>query len=228
VVVSAVWAEPAAKRTPREALQAFNDLVGTWRGTGMPEGTQLEKQRGFWIESISWEWQFKKDDVALRAVIDKGKYYTGAELRYLPDKDLYQLTVQTTDKDTQVFTGKLSDKRLTLERQDEKKKENERLVLSLLHANRYLYGYETGPLDRPVFKKLYQVGVTKEGVEFAGDEGKPECVVSGGLGKMTVMHKGKTYYVCCGGCLAAFKDDPEKYIKEYEERKAEKAKEKKP
>ena len=220
--------EPAARRTPREALQVFNDLIGSWRGTGMPEGTQQEKQRGFWIESISWEWQFKNGDVALHAVIGKGKYYTGAELRYLPDKDLYQLTVHTLDKDTQLFTGKLSDRRLTLERQDETKKQNERLVISLLHSNRYLYGYETGPLDRPVLKKLYQVGATKEGVDFATGEAKPECVVSGGLGTITVMHKGKTYYVCCSGCRDAFKDDPEKYIKEYEERKAKEAKEKKP
>jgi hypothetical protein len=227
VVGRALGEEPAVKRSPKEALQVFNDLIGSWRGTGIPEGTQQEKQRGFWIESISWEWQFKKGDVALLATIDKGKYYTGAELRYLPDKDLYQLTVTTADKDTQTFTGKLEDKRLTLDRQDDKKKENERLVISLLHANRYLYRYETGPFDRPLFKKIYQVGATKEGVDFAGGDGQPECVVSGGLGKITVTHKGKTYYVCCSGCLAAFKDDPERYIKEFEEKKAKEAKEKK-
>jgi ribosomal protein L24E len=227
VLPAARGAEPPAKQSPKEALRIFNDLVGSWRGTGIPEGTQQEKQRGFWIESISWQWQFKNGDVALRAVIDKGKYYTGAELRYLPDKDLYQLTVQTTDKDTLTFTGKLEDKRLTLDRSDDKKKANERLVVSLLHANRYLYRYETGPLERPVLKKVYQVGVTKEGVPFAEGDAKPECVVSGGLGTMTVMYKGKTYYVCCSGCRDAFKDDPEKYIKEYEERKAQEAKEKK-
>jgi YHS domain-containing protein len=43
-----------------------------------------------------------------------------------------------------------------------------------------------------------------------------------------VLYKGKTYYVCCSGCRDAFKDDPEKYIKEFEERKAKEAKEKKP
>ena len=52
----------------------------------------------------------------------------------------------------------------------------------------------------------------------------PECIVSGGLGTMKVTYKGKDYYVCCSGCRDEFKSDPEKYIKEYEERKKEKAK----
>jgi YHS domain-containing protein len=34
---------------------------------------------------------------------------------------------------------------------------------------------------------------------------------------MQVTHKGKTYYVCCSGCRDAFRDEPEKYIREYEE-----------
>ena len=80
-------------------------------------------------------------------------------------------------------------------------------------------------LERQVgfaFAPVFQVGATKEGVEFAGDDGKPECVVSGGLGTMPVTYKGKTYYVCCTGCRDAFKDDPEKFIKEAEAKAKEK------
>ena len=33
---------------------------------------------------------------------------------------------------------------------------------------------------------------------------------------MPVAYQGKTYYVCCSGCRDAFRDDPEKYIKEFE------------
>ena len=40
---------------------------------------------------------------------------------------------------------------------------------------------------------------------------------------MTISYKkAKTYYVCCGGCRDAFNDNPEKFIKEYNERKAKK------
>ena len=52
---------------------------------------------------------------------------------------------------------------------------------------------------------------------FASVDKGPECIVSGGLGTMAVSHKGKTYYVCCSGCRDAFNEEPEKYIKEYEE-----------
>ena len=33
---------------------------------------------------------------------------------------------------------------------------------------------------------------------------------------MPVEHMGKTYYVCCGGCRDEFRENPEKYIKEFE------------
>lgn len=217
----------APKRTTKEALQACHDLIGSWRATGTPEGTKAQKQQGYWQESIAWEWQFKNDDVALKAVFTKGKYFLEGQLRYLADKDAYQLTLQTTDKETLEFEGKLKDHLLTLERADDKKKETQRLVISLLHDNRYLYHYETKPQDKGVFTRLYQVGCTKEGVAFAtaGETG-PECIVSGGPGTIKVAYKGQTYYVCCGGCRSAFQENPEKFIKEYEELKAKKAKEK--
>lgn len=225
LVLCSPAADAPARKTPKKALQAFNDLIGSWRGTGEPNGTREEKRRNFWQEKIAWEWQFKKNDVYLRAHIDKGKYLRTAELRYLPEKDRYQLTATTPDRETLVFEGTLDKKRLTLERKDDKKNETQRLIINLLHFNRYLYSYEVKPAERTSFKQVYNVGATKEGVAFAGEDDAPECVVSGGLGTMPVVYKGKTYYVCCSGCRDAFNDEPEKYIKEYEaRRKAKKVK----
>jgi hypothetical protein len=211
--------EAPAKKSAKKALRAFNDLIGSWRGTGEPNGTREEKQRGFWQEKISWEWRFKGADAWLVAAFDKGKYFTGAELRYLPDRDAYQLKAVTPAKETLTFEGKLDKRRLTLDRTDDKKTEAQRLVVSLLHFNRYLYRYEVRPAEHTVFTPVYQVGATKEGVDFAGGDDRPECVVSGGLGTMPVTYKGKTYFVCCTGCRDAFKDEPEKYVQEYEARK---------
>jgi YHS domain-containing protein len=222
-------ADPPVKRTPREALQAFNDLIGSWRATGQPEGTLQEKQRGFWTEEQKWEWQFKGDDAWLKVAIDKGKYFTGGELHYLPDTDLFRLTLTTPDKETLAFEGPFKDRKLTVERTDDTTKETQRLVVTLLHANRFLYRCEVKPGDRPSFKRVYEVGVTKEGVAFAGPgDNEPECVVSGGRGTIPVVYKGQTYYVCCTGCRDAFKEEPEKYLKEYAARKAKEAKEKQP
>jgi len=208
-----------AKRSPKEALQAFNDLIGSWRATGTPYGTREERDRGFWQEKIAWQWRFKGKDVSLTAAFDKGRYFTSAELRYLPDKDRYELKAVTPKKETLTFEGALAGRRLTLDRTDPGKKETQRLVVSLLHFNRYLYRYEVKPAGHTVFTQVYQVGATKEGVAFASEDDKPECVVSGGLGTRPVTYKGKTYYVCCSGCADAFRDEPEKYIKEFEARK---------
>ena len=51
-----------------------------------------------------------------------------------------------------------------------------------------------------------------EGEEFASGDGRPECIVSGGLGTIKVSYQGQTYYVCCGGCRDEFYASPQKYI----------------
>ena len=208
----------AAEKTPREALQACHDLIGEWKGTGKPYfGTREEQQKGFWVETIDWQWKFKGKDAWLRADVKKGKYYTAFELRYLPKKGVYELKAMTVGKETKTFEGKLRENRLKLERTNDKTKEGERLVFSLLHSNRHLLTYWARGKDKADFTQVYQIGATKQGVPFAEEGEKVECIVSGGLGTMPVTYKGKTYYVCCTGCRDAFKEDPEKYIKEYEE-----------
>ena len=207
------------KRTEKEALKAVQVLIGSWHGTGLPEGTREEKQKGLWEETINWEWHFKDKDVFLKATIDKGKYFTAAELRYLPEKDTYQLTATTPAKEKVVYEGQLKDKRLTLERTDDKTRERQRLVINLLHDNYYRTIYEVKPAQKPAFRTLYQVGTKNEAIPFAEADHSKDCIVSGGRGSIAVMYMGKTYYVCCGGCKDAFNEDPAKYVKELEERK---------
>ena len=101
--------------------------------------------------------------------------------------------------------------------------EDHRVAFSLLHHNRHLYRFETRSAGSALgFTKIWQVGATKEGVPFAEVPKGPECVVSGGVGTMKVSFKGKDYFVCCSGCRDAFKDNPEKWIKEFEARANEK------
>src|SRR6266404_5314452 len=120
---SAQAADQPKARTPKEALQPFKDLIGCWRGTGQPEGSREEKQRGFWIETLNWEWQFKGSDAWLKVELDKGKYFSKGELRYLPDKNGYRFAATTPAGESLTFDGDLKDTVLTLERVDDKKKE---------------------------------------------------------------------------------------------------------
>lgn len=222
VLVEAALTADAPKKTPKEALKPFNELIGKWRAIGTPEGTRAEKQKGIWQESISWEWEFKGDDCWLNVAFEKGKYFTEGTLRYLPEKDQFQLVTKTVDKETLAFIGPLKEHLLTMEREDPNTKATQRFVISLLHSNRYLYHYETKAAGKTLYTRVYQVGATKEGVPFAIGTGEvgPLCVVSGGPPTSPVTYKGKTYYVCCGGCREAFKAEPEKFIKEYEESQA--------
>jgi len=216
-------------RTPKEALQPLGVLVGSWKGSGAPEGTREERAAGAWSETASWEWKFKNQDAWLAVTFEKGKYFTAGELRYTPTKDevLYTLTLTAPDKSTVKFVGALKDKTLSLDRTENPAGEEQRLVFSLLHHNRHLYRLDTRPAGTTVaFAKQWQVGATKEGVAFADVPKGPECVVSGGLGTIKVTYKGTDYWVCCTGCRDEFKENPEKYTKEYQAKLA-KEKEKK-
>ncbi len=223
VALSGLARADAPKPAPgaKDALQPFNLLVGSWKGAGAPEGTREEKFAGQWEETIAWEWAFKGHDAWLALTFTKSKHFTKGELRYTPAKDepKYTLVLTNTDKSAATFVGTLSDKDkvLTLTRTDGPATEEQRLVFSLLHHNRHLYRFETRPAGTTVaFTKKYQVGATKQGVAFADVPKGPECIVSGGLGTMKVLYKGKEYYVCCSGCRDEFKENPEKYIKEAE------------
>jgi YHS domain len=217
ILASVGWAD--APPTAKEALQAFNDLIGSWRVTGSPEGTQAERQAGFWTEKLAWEWQFKGADAWLKFTSEGGKHFTAGELHYRPQSDDYSLTVQTP-KGPLNFAGKFGQKKLILDRTDDSTKEVQRLTIALLHNNRYVYRFETKALEQIDFVKRWQAGATKEGEPFAasGSSG-PECIVSGGLGTIKVTYKGQTYYVCCTGCRDAFLEEPDKYIREAAEKK---------
>ena len=210
------------QRTPKEALHIFNELIGVWKGTAQPAGSLEDQRNNFWIEKIDWQWQFKGNDAWLVMDFKKSKNFQSGELRFLPEKDLFQLTMKTVDKKAQTYTGKMVKRALILDR--EEAGEGQRLVITMLHPNRYLYRYEVRPKGKTLFSMRYRVGATREGVPFAEGSGQPECIVSGGFGTIPVSHNGQKYFVCCSGCRDEFNANPAKYIKEYEAKKGKKSK----
>src|SRR3982750_769259 len=93
LVLATLSAEPA--KAPRETLKPLNILVGSWKGTGTPEGSPDERQKGHWTETVAWEWQFKGDDAWLGVTFDKGKFFARGELR--PAGDKLELKLTTVD-----------------------------------------------------------------------------------------------------------------------------------
>jgi hypothetical protein len=213
----AALADPPKSPASREALKPFNILVGSWKGAGMMEGTSEERQKGHWLETVTWAWHFKGDEASLTVQFDKGKYFASGELRPAATQGKFDLALVTVDKEKRTYTGMLKGRQLMLERDVPGGKIIERLTFSLLHDNRITYRLETRRATGTLLTKKYLVGLTKEGVPFV-DVGRSEreCIVSGGTGTIPVTYEGKTYYVCCTGCRDEFKANPAKYVKEWE------------
>jgi YHS domain len=204
--------DQAAAKT---ALQALNEFVGPWKGTGESK----EGKNEIWKESLSWSWSFKGDAPSLVAEFTDSKQFNKGELRYLPDKKSYQFTLVDKNKKELVFEGEYKKKYLTLTRVDADSKDKQVIQMSTNNDGaRFIYTYAVQSKGKGLERKLFQVSHAKEGVSLASAK-KNECIVTGGLGTRTVSYMGKTYYVCCSGCADAFNENPKKFIDEYEKRK---------
>jgi hypothetical protein len=213
---SAYAAETAQDRAAaKTALQALNDFVGPWKGTAESKEGKSE----IWKESMSWAWNFKGDTPSLVVDFTDSKQFTKGELKYLPDKKLYQFTVSDKDKKDLVFEGEYKKRFLTLTRIDATSKDKQVLQMSTNNDGaRFVYHYAVQSKGKGLEKKLFQGSLTKEGMSL-GSAKRNECIVSGGLGTIAVSFMGKTYFVCCSGCRDAFNENPKKFIEEYEKQK---------
>jgi hypothetical protein len=209
------------KAAAKEALKELQDFIGGWKGNGGPDKPRPGPRDTVWSEKVSWSWRFKGDDAWLTMAVKDGKVFKAGELRYLPDKKVYQMTVTDQDDKKLVFEGKLRGEVLTLERVDPDSKATQRITMNTAAEGvRFIYRVAHKDDGSTVWKKDYLVACTKEGESLGKAEKKNICVVSGGVGTMPVSYKGETYYVCCSGCADAFKENPEKYIAEFKAKKA--------
>src|SRR5262245_7299589 len=204
--------EPASAK---EALQALNDYIGEWKGTGDIEPAK-KVSKTFWVETVNWAWRFEKDEASLLMSVKDGKFFKSGELRYLMTKKKYQLTATDLKDKKLVFEGELKNGRLILERADADKKETQQITMNVAGDGvRFNYWYKTKPAGKKIYSSGYLVACNKEGESLGGKKEGKECPVSGGLGKIAVTFKDETYYVCCTGCRDAFNENPEKYVKEF-------------
>lgn len=195
-----------------EPLKPLAPFIGTWKGSGTLETGEKSK----WAETLDVFWVFTDKETYLRVKFSESPFFSEWEIRAVDKK--FHLTAKPAKGSSYTYLGELKEKQLILERKIETDR-FERLVINLLHDNRMTYRIEEQKRAGALFVKKIVVGITKEGVPFV-DIGRAEreCIVSGGLGTMTVTYEGKTYYVCCSGCRDEFKRDPVFYIKEWEKK----------
>lgn len=198
-------------------LSKVQAVVGAWKGVGQP---QRGSTKGSWTEESEWKWKFDKGIAELVFTTSKGKYFSEGELTYVGGKKPFSLSATIGDQKA-TYQGVLNaDGSLTLDAEKPADEQPARITLRLVAGNDrmiVLMEKKTGE----TFSRLAEVGATRKGSGFGKGATYIECIVTGGLGTIEVTHEGKTYHVCCTGCLEVFKDDPAGTVKEYLGRKAE-------
>jgi hypothetical protein len=203
---------------PKEALQELQDFIGGWKGA-------VDKKGAAWKESANWSWKFanKGKDVYMIVDMPDGKIYKSGEMRFLSDKGKFQFTLADKAGKKNVYLGAMKKGTLILERTVPETNATEQIKMNTAAGGiRLVYTFSNKSANSTLYNKDFQIAYTKEGESFGAAAGKkgPECVVTGGLGTMTVSYMGTTYYVCCTGCRDAFNDNPAKIVAEYKARKA--------
>ncbi len=228
---------PAKKKVPDEqraqaivaALQPFQILLGDWRWGTFRKFGDFAKVG----EDLKWVWDFQTDPnrPALKGVSGANPYFQNVWLTYLPDDDRFQLTGRTPEGESRILKGTWAENGEPREESDGKKTQHTyklvltqvspaegeqwQVTLSQLDNNQYLMVLTRCPAAGKPFGPLDTVRQQRVGTSFAvadSDNPGPKCIISGGLRTMDVEYKGKKYPVCCSGCAAAFKDDPERWL----------------
>ena len=196
---------PRSRQSDQAALAAYGGLVGPWKGTGLP---RRGSNQGAWTESGSWAWKLSADSASLALDVAKGKYLRSALLRPGDDPGSFRLDATLADGTAHSFFGRpaAADKPLVLIDPTPSADGPARITLTPLHENRFLLLLEAR--DDASYRRLAEVGYTRQGVAFAAGESGPVCIVTGGRGTIQVSHAGKAYWVCCSGCKDLFHDDP--------------------
>lgn len=212
-----------------DALQPFQILLGQWKWVTQKKIGDFPKTG----DDLEWVWDFQKDKQhpALTAHSDSHPYFHQLWLTYLPDAAQFQLTAEDVDGTQRVLAGTWVDGGEPREETDGKTLQRTykarltqveplegdqwQITFNHLDNNQYLVEYKKSRGPGKSFSPFDIVRQQRVGTSFAladSDNPGPKCIISGGLGTMSVTYKGKSYPVCCSGCQAAFNDDPERWL----------------
>jgi hypothetical protein len=217
------------------AMNALQVMLGSWKGTTNKEFGEFKA-----LENPSWVWDFRSQpgQPALMLKSEKSQYVTEARLTYLTDRDIYQMTAKDKEGQTHTLEGQFAAPVEEFEGDDRRvhrkykllltevgdAKDALQLILNQQDNNRYLLEVERKRGNR--FMRVDTIGSQRDGSSFASNDSDYKdrtCVISAGLGTTQVSFNGKSYWVCCSGCKAAFDEDPARWVAEFEAKQKEKA-----
>lgn len=211
--------------TDKKSLAPIQSFIGSWRGVGIPDRS---KSDGAWGENATWAWSFDGGRAAIVFDVTDGPIYKAGRITPAEKTGTFTFTGTLPDgKTTEIFTGTINAEGLLIFTTDKPAKDRpaEITLRTVAKGARLIVLYrKPAPTGGKDLVKLAEVGYTRKGSGFGVSQKDNECIVTGGEGEIKVEHKGKTYYVCCTGCLIEFKEDPEKVLAEFKLRKEEEAK----
>jgi ribosomal protein L24E len=218
-----------------DRMKPLQILLGQWRGITRKEQALVPQQ---------WVWDLKTDPAQPALVLKSAEspYFREGRLTWLAREKTFQFSGTTGKGKREVLRGVFSQPprqvagdaddqpqmtfKLELTQVDETAPATSwKLVFNQQENNRMLVELSRRR-GQGMFRLQDTIGCQREGTSFAlsdTDYGEKTCVISQGLGTTAVSYKGKTYWVCCSGCKAAFEEEPEKWIARFEAMKAKKS-----
>lgn len=216
-------------------MKPLQVMLGDWHGTTQKEFGDFKA-----LDKPHWVWDFltDKNQPALVMTSAESPYFRSARLTFLSDQDVYRLETVDAGGNSRTFEGTFSQPVEEFQGDDRRMHRRYKLQLTQTDAgsprdawqvvfnqqdnNRYLV--ELSKRRSSGFLRFDTIATQRDGTSFAKSDqgyGERECIISGGLGTIQVSYQGRTYYVCCTGCKAAFEEDPSSWIAEYESKKKE-------
>jgi len=199
----------------RENLKPLNTLVGEWRGVGqLRRGSRV----GAWTERVSCAWDFQSPEPAVVLTGQDSQQFDSLRLQWDSKQQRVVLKHKMGDT-TFVYSGDMPEEwpdKLVLTSTPYADGTTRRCNIQQLNDIRATVLFEKQTSPTGSFRRIAEIGYTRSGerLAVAGDNQR-KCIVTGGLGTIPVSHNGKTYYVCCQGCVQAFNDAPDAIIADY-------------
>ncbi len=224
--------QPSEKQVEdvKQALKPIQVLLGQWHGSA---NKLAGGAKGY--EELKWVWDWKTDRAqpALAMTTEGSAYMKSVRLTYLAEEQKFQMTIEDKEGQRRELRGTFTQEPTDKPGEDKKQtpqrtykllltevgdvKDRWQVVVNQQENNRYLL--EISQARGKNFTRLDTIGTQRENTSFAlSDEDFKDrtCVISQGLGTIQLSNKGKSYWVCCTGCKAAFEEDPDKWIAKFE------------
>ena len=220
------------RRKLLEAMKPVQIMLGKWKGTTQKEVGDFKA-----LDEPEWVWDFQsdRDQPAMVMRSEKSPYFSEARLTYLVEDEVFELKTTDPDGKGRRFVGTFEKPVEEFQGDDQKMHVSYQLQLAQTDGTsprdtwqvtfnqqqNHRYLVELARKSGSNFLRFDTIATQRDGTSFGKSDvgyGDRECIISGGLGTSQVSHNGKSYWVCCSGCQAAFNEDPESWIAEYQEK----------